>query len=91
MRSSDKITGAPDLLLGSAFIGCKALQPNRIYQMQEVLGDLIIKDMGPSAINKDRHTSLLSISWANDINYIVSHAPKPYFLLTQDEYKSICR
>jgi hypothetical protein len=71
------------LILGKCFGGL--LNPNRVYQIDEVLGELIIRDVGPSAIDTQR--GVHGLSWNNTANEIVQGG---HHLHTIEEYKILC-
>jgi hypothetical protein len=86
-KTSDKDGG---LILGMLFKNAMSkLKVNTIYELQEVLGELSIKELGPSAIGDTRRESLLSgICWCNDITTVVDVAG-PQLVLTQNEYRHL--
>jgi len=69
------------LMLGKSF---GLLKPNRVYQIIEILGELIIKDMGPSAISEPSPPGL---TWSRTANDIVTNG---HHLHTKAEYKILC-
>jgi hypothetical protein len=52
-----------DLILGNVFRGKNPLKPGHIYQIEECLGDLIIKDMGKAAIKTRLTENSPLVTW----------------------------
>jgi hypothetical protein len=76
---SFKDTGKVDLIIGTAFKGENILKPNRIYEIQEVLGELVIVDIGSSGM-----TGTGVQLWGKDIGTLVEcHQTELY--CTQEE------
>lgn len=74
-----------DLILGVMFSSPDAqkhLKAEKIYEIVEIMGELMIREVGPAALKlKD---SMLDVSWYTDINYILD-AAKGTFILTEKE------
>jgi hypothetical protein len=77
------------------FIGVKLkgwdehLKPGRIYEIQDWLGELVIKDIGPSAIKTslrdyDEKPYRLLGGWGSGVEWILECIGKSIFL-TEDE------
>lgn len=61
------------------------LQPNRIYQIEQFMGELTIRDLGPSAIqDKPDKKTPGAPTWGFDFNWIFKYCPE--FILTRLEY-----
>jgi hypothetical protein len=69
------------LMLGKSFGGL--LKPNRVYQIDTVLDELIIRDMGPSCID----TGVPEVTWNRTANDLVTNG---HHLHTVEEYKILC-
>lgn len=76
--------GKVDLILGMLDKKQKFFKPNHIYQLEECLGEIIIKDMGPSAIQDKQ--GLLNVGWHSDISTVVSRGGRD-IILTADEVR----
>lgn len=77
-----------DLILGNVFKGKNPLKPGHVYQIEEYLGDLVIKDKGEAAI-KMKLANSIGVCWGHSINEIVESGN--YFMLTDQEYNEILR
>lgn len=64
--------GEPDLIVGVCFRG-SSLKPNRIYQIDEILGELTIADLGPSAISDRPYNKTGRMGWKSDISSIIEN------------------
>jgi hypothetical protein len=71
------------LMLGKSFNGL--LKPDRVYQITEILGELTIKDMGPTAMGT--RSDGIGVSWNHTANDIVQNG---HHLHTREEYKILC-
>lgn len=62
------------------------LKPDRVYEIQNILGELVIRDVGPSAIQMvpPAESKMYGMSWYNDINYILECSGGRH-ILTIDE------
>lgn len=78
------VRDASGLILGKSFGGL--LKPGRVYQIVEILDELMIKDMGPSALNKP--SLVASCSWDHEASGIVENG---HHLHTRDEFKLLCK
>lgn len=80
--------GPPDLILGAAFKGAEShLNAGKIYEIREILGELVIAEVGPAAIGWTHKTSLIGrVSWTNDVNYILEMS-RSHHLLTAAEFQ----
>ena len=76
-----------DLILGAIFQQDSGLVSGRIYEIRTVMGELMIDDLGPSAIKSTLKDSNISTCWGQDINSIAYNFPDP--LLTEDEVSKI--
>ena len=90
-RGAGKKGGAPvDLILGAAMKGQKAFKPCRIYELRAVLGEIILVEIGPSALGPTPDTSAIGgTSWHHDISHIMRLNGK-HIYLTYGEYKEQC-
>ena len=83
--------GPVDLILGTAFID-SVLKPNRVYEIQKIMGELIIVDVGPSALKM--RNGMFFTKWTDSVDDILSHLGTPaYFILTEKEstqYNVLC-
>jgi hypothetical protein len=75
----------PDLIIGVPFQKQNILVANRIYQIEEILDELVIKNVGPSAIGRAKE-SLLHENWYHDINSLLDTCGK-YLFATQEEFR----
>lgn len=95
MRKICRLIGRPseegpvDILLGGAIKGQTFFRPNRIYEATEILGELTIKDIGPSALGP-RKQSLLGQNWDYAIGDILDTSGT-HIYLTQEEYRRLCK
>lgn len=83
--------GPPDLILGAAFKGAEShIKAGKIYEIRELLDELIVVEVGPAAIGWTHKTSLIGkVSWTNDVNYILEMSRR-HHLLTVAEFKDVC-
>ena len=86
----DAGNGQVDLVLGAAFKGQDVFKPNRVYQIEDVLGVPTIRDLGPAAIGDTRQDSLLHVSWANDVGHVLS-VGQSHHLLTAEEFRQLVK
>lgn len=73
-----------DLFIGVAIKGQKELKPNRVYELREVLGEIMLVDLGPSAIGLDQSDSVLATNWSHGIGNVLGSAGNSV-VLTKDE------
>ena len=73
------------LLVGITFKGTRDLfKANHLYELQEVMGDIILKDLGPSWLgNKPRDPA-----YGQTIGNVVDRSGK-YLILSKEEYTSM--
>jgi hypothetical protein len=69
------------LILGKSF--GDLLKPDTVYQIDEILDELVIREIGPSAIATEGHRP----NWNHDANTIVEDGSHLY---TPAEYKMRC-
>jgi hypothetical protein len=68
--------GEGDLILGNMYkTQGSVLKPGRIYEIRECLGELLIVDVGPSAI-KAKAQGRLGVGWENSVNDILQRGEK---------------
>ena len=72
--------GKPDLILGACGIN-SLLKPDTVYQIDEILGEFTIRELGP--IND-------GIVWGMDASTILRNNGK-YLTLTEGEYRQLCK
>jgi hypothetical protein len=78
-KENNRIT----LILGSVFNSQDILKGDHVYQIEECLGELIIKDMGPSFLNSEpNYTHCPTWNWS--VDQILSVNDKRIWL-TKDE------
>lgn len=80
-------SGLPDLMLGVFLDQQNNLKSNTVYEIREVLGELVIKEIGPSAIGDTNKNSDCGVSWMLSINDILSS--KTGWALTKEELKTL--
>ena len=81
---SQKEDGKVDLLLGLAFKGEQILKPNTVYAIRECLGELLLIDLGASAIKDPKEPSPINVSWAHTATEIHTYS-SGVFILTDAE------
>lgn len=86
IRPANDEETAGDLILGIMFRSQNPdlLKPGRVYQIEECLGILMIKDVGPSAIAMRREDSLIGVAWVNSVEQVIRDAQK-YLVMTRGE------
>jgi hypothetical protein len=83
-RNGKKANGC--LLLGLSF---GHIEENRVYEIREIMDELCVIDLGPSAIGSCRKTSSLAhTNWDCTIDQILTY--KEPWILTKDEYTMLC-
>ena len=70
------------LILGCSF-NAGVLKPGCVYEIQEFLGQLVIREIGPSSCGYSHKNTKGGISWCNDANQIIHGGTH---LLTDREY-----
>lgn len=81
--------GRVDIFIGAAFKGQKILKPNHVYQLTEFDGEIMLRDMGPSAIHSQSDKSLLPANWNHGVSAVMERAGK-HLILTQAEFTELC-
>jgi hypothetical protein len=76
-------------------LGPGALKQGRVYEISEILGELVIKDMGPSAIKSTmpEYEGLgysLDVCWGNSVDHILRCDGK-WKYMTEAEAARICK
>jgi hypothetical protein len=80
-------TGEGDLILGAMFKGAGALlMPGRIYQIEEVMGTLQIRDLGPNAVGRTLDDSFTSCCWGHSVSHLLAEGGGEH-LLTFEEWR----
>jgi len=95
MRSVGRLVFRGSSKNGGLFIGClfktakDFFKPNHVYEIQEIMGEVFLKDMGPSILTKPNKRRRNFPNWNCSINDILeSGAP---WVLTQKEYDTVRR
>ena len=79
----DSGDGSPDLIIGQCFKSNGVLKSNHVYVIEEVLGQITIRCIGPSRIknsNKDGE----NVCWGNSVDFILCDKD---ILLTENEHQ----
>lgn len=85
-----------DIFVGVLSKSQTFLKPDTVYEIQEILGQLIIKEVGPSILPMDMQDKTpnkvhsYGYMWCNKIGDIMESAGK-HMVLTIKEYKSFKR
>jgi len=76
----------PDLGLMAFFRSNNLLKANRVYEIQEILGELVIRDVGECRLGMSISEShpTAQVCWGNDVGYILDVGDK-YIFLTREE------
>lgn len=72
------------LMIGILMKNNNFFKPQTVYEIVNILGELVIKEVGPSCISLKK-TERSYVSWSQDISYILSVSEKCLWL-TQKEY-----
>ena len=89
IRGADENDG---LIVGAALKGSRdVLKPGMVYELWEILGETVIKEIGKTCIGQTVHDPdcMYGACWGQDIGHLLRCAGK-YLMVTQDEYKAIC-
>lgn len=62
-----------------------ALAPGRIYEVREALGEMVISDIGPSAIKTSIHDSKIDVCWGHSLDQMLEYGK--HWLFTEAEAK----
>src|SRR5690349_6532030 len=98
MKFAGRLTvrpGGKGMLVMGAVIANDILQPGRVYELFDVLGEPLIKDIGPSAVKlsmQDYITENLpnpGVCWSNEAGHVLQCGGGAH-LLTEEEYKFNC-
>jgi len=76
-----------NLILGSCFKGQDRFKGNEVWQVEEILGELMLRKVGESIVGETGNTSHIQCSWMNSVDQILEVAGK-YLFLTTEEYKA---
>lgn len=85
--------GADDkdgLLIGTAFRN-NPFKPNTVYEIVDILGELIIREVGKSIVADNSETfrdSPMQLTWGSSIEQVLNTAGK-YLFLSRDEYAKV--
>lgn len=71
------------LILGCSF-NAGVLKPGYVYEIQQVLGQIVIREIGPSSCKMTHKNTKGGISWGNEANQIITHGTH---LLSDKEYQ----
>jgi hypothetical protein len=87
------VTRASDDPKDGLILGARAsgfLKQGHVYELVQVLGELVLRDVGPSCVKKLLNVpgSGPPISWGSSVDTIL-HLGKPVFM-TVDEYTEVC-
>jgi len=78
-----------NLILGSCFKGQDIFKGNEVWQVDEILGELVLRKVGESIVGETGITSHISeCSWMHSVDDILERAGKHLFL-TVEEYKQL--
>jgi hypothetical protein len=84
VRGSDKNDG---MILGTAFKGTRnVLKANTVYEITNVMGDLILREFGPSCVGNQPDKPGYGLSAE-----VIKKGSGKDILLTEDEWKRKCR
>jgi len=75
------------LMLGIDIAQVSSLKPNTIYQIEDILGELVIREVGQAVIGKDGN-ELPYCNWGHAINDVLQFGDGKH-LLTIEEARSI--
>ena len=88
-RGSDDKDDKDGLLIGALMTaGRRLFTPGHVYEVQECMGEFLIRDVGPSWV-KPTVTRRGPFCWGNSVVQLL-HAGKVLFL-SEDEYDDLCR
>lgn len=85
LRASDDDPEKGGLILGSCFKGQDHFKPSEVWEIQEIMGELVLKRVGDSHITERNG---LIASWCMDIGAIMDMAGR-YLLLTVQELRAV--
>lgn len=78
-----------NLILGSCFKGQDIFKGNEVWQIDEILGELVLRKVGKSIVGETSKTSHISeCNWMHSVDDILERAGKHLFL-TVEEWKQI--
>lgn len=80
--------GKGDLIVGSMYRCQKLIKPGVVYQINNILDTLVIKELGTSVMGQvaiPSNQTGIGVGWLNDVNSILSFADK-HWILTRHEY-----
>ncbi len=82
--------GKGDLIIGAMFKAQDAnlLKPGVVYQVEESMGELVIRPVGEPALGESPSKSYIpEVSWMNSADHILECSSGGY-IMTRDEYKA---
>lgn len=71
------------LILGCSF-NAGVLKPGYVYEIQQILGQIVIREIGKSSCGFTHKNTKGGISWGNDANQIITYGTH---LLSDKEYQ----
>lgn len=77
------------LFVGALFKNQKRLKPGRVYEIVEIMGEITIREVGPSIVGTTIKNSLVPATWSHAIGTILDTVGK-YLLLSRAEYRRAC-
>jgi hypothetical protein len=86
IRPADESPDKGNLIIGALFKQqSPLLAPGRIYEVRLVLGEMVIADVGPAAIEQSGQ-GLVGACWNQDVNQILSVTQGAYLLTRSEAY-----
>jgi hypothetical protein len=80
--------GKANIILGTCFKNEDIFKDNNVWQIEEVLGELVLKNLGPGIIGSTSKDSImLGCNWQQSINDLLDGCGN-YLFLTREEFKS---
>lgn len=79
----------PGLFVGSLFKNQRFFKPGRVYEVEDIMGEITIRDVGPSIMGTTPKNSLVPSNWNHAIGLILDVVGK-YLFLSRAEYKEVC-
>jgi hypothetical protein len=76
--------GSDDKVILGVSFNAGVFKPGFVYEIQTILGQIMIKEIGESSCKMTYKDTKGGISWCNDANQIITHGTH---LLTDSEYQ----
>ncbi len=96
-RFVTRLQGKGDGLFIGALMGEGAFKPNTVYEIQEILGEYVIKEVGmacgagpDNCVTNTMSSGEAMFPWFNDVGYIIAMNGEHMFL-TLAEYKAMLK